>query len=231
MKVLKKLTAIFIAATMFMIGSIGILPKDAVREFIFSASAADSDIVASGECGAHGGDNLTWTLDSEGTLTISGEGDMCEYYATDARKWHHSSQSITRVQITNGVTSIGRYAFFHFTSLISITIPDSVTGISNYTFEGCTSLTSITIPDGVKSIGYNTFQSCSKLESIIIPDSVTSIGRGAFSDTPWLENKQKENPLVVINGILIDGDACAGDVIIPDNVTSIGKKHLKVINL
>ncbi|MDE7363315.1 MAG: leucine-rich repeat protein, partial [Ruminococcus sp.] len=38
----------------------------------------------------------------------------------------------------------------------------------------------------------------------------------------WLESKQKENPLVIVNGILIDGKTCSGDVIIPESVTSIG---------
>ena len=35
-------------------------------------------IIASGECGAQG-DNLTWTLDSDGVLTIIGSGDMKSY--------------------------------------------------------------------------------------------------------------------------------------------------------
>ena len=38
-----------------------------------AAFAADS-----GTCGAEG-DNLTWTLDDEGTLTISGAGAMADY--------------------------------------------------------------------------------------------------------------------------------------------------------
>lgn len=45
--------------------------------FCVSASAASS-----GRCGRHGNDlsdNLTWTLDDEGLLTITGTGDMYNY--------------------------------------------------------------------------------------------------------------------------------------------------------
>ena len=55
---------------------------------------------------------------------------------------------VKKVRIQDGVTSIGRAAFYHCTSLTSITIPNSVTSIGEYAFFGCTSLTSINIPEG-----------------------------------------------------------------------------------
>ena len=83
--------------------------------------------------------------------------------------------------IPNGITSIGRKAFYGCTSLSSITIPNSVTEIGNHAFDDCSSLTSITIPNSVTSIGYSAFSDCSSLTSITIPNSVTSIGSWAFS--------------------------------------------------
>ena len=59
------------------------------------------------------------------------------------------------------------------------------------------------------------------LTSVTIPSSVSFIGGYAFENTKWLENKQKEDPLVIINGILIDGTKCTGDVKIPDSVKDI----------
>ena len=45
---------------------------------VLATPALAADTVASGTCGAEG-DNLAWTLDSEGVLTISGTGAMADY--------------------------------------------------------------------------------------------------------------------------------------------------------
>ena len=79
-------------------------------------------------------------------------------------------------EIPNFVTSIGKSAFFNYSSLISITIPETVTSIGDRAFYKCSSLTSITIPNFVTEIGRDAFFNCSNLTSIIIPESVTYLG-------------------------------------------------------
>lgn len=130
-------------------------------------------------------------------------------------------KSLTDISIPSSVKTIGRNAFDHCVSLTNITIPDNVTSIGNYAFGHCVSLINITIPDNVTSIGDGAFYGCTSLTSITIPESVTSIGYRAFYETPWLENKREENPLVVVSGILIDGVTIEGDIIIPNGVISI----------
>ncbi len=130
--------------------------------------------------------------------------------------------SLTSINIPDSLTFINNGVFDGCTSLTSITIPDNVTSIGAWAFSGCSNLTSITIPDSVTGIGPAAFSGCSKLSNVTISDSVTSIGGDAFTDTPWIENKKSQSPLVVINHILIDGKTASGDVVIPDSVTSIG---------
>ena len=79
---------------------------------LLPATALAADIVASGTCGAEGdGSNLTWTLDSEGVLTISGSGDMYDYGFLNA-PWYGSRSRVKSAVIAEGVTSIGWYAFY-----------------------------------------------------------------------------------------------------------------------
>ena len=144
-------------------------------------------------------DNLTWKLDADGTLNISGTGAMKDYDYFDNRSPVYGNSSVKKVVIEDGVTSIGKYAFCNCTSLISITIPDSVTSIEFAAFNNCSSLTSITIPDSVTSIGKYAFEWCNKLSSITLSNNITSIGSSAFRGCTSLTS-----------------------ITIPDSVTSIG---------
>ena len=199
---------------------------------------------ASGTCG----DNLTWTLDGDGTLTISGTGAMKNYDPSNndtTAPWGKNCSLIKSVVISDGVTSIGDYAFSGCSnltsvtiphgvtsieicafsgcsSLTSVTIPDSVTSIGDYAFIGCSSLTSVTIPDGVTSIGERAFYGCSSLTSMTIPDSVTSIGDYVFCDCSSLTSVTIGNSVKSIGGCAFYKCSSLTSVTIPDSVTSIG---------
>ena len=200
---------------------------------LLPATALAADIVASGTCGAEGdGSNLTWTLDSEGVLTISGSGDMHDYVYSSP--WHENGNQIRSVLMENGVTGIGNFAFFECISLTSMTIPDSVTCIGNCAFKDCSSLASVTIPDSVASIGVYAFCGCTSLKSVTIPDSVTSIGDYAFGFCTsltgiWVDGGSSHY-FSDASGVLFNKDktvlaqcpgAFSGSYVIPDGVTSI----------
>ena len=199
---------------------------------LLPATALAADIVDSGTCGAEGdGSNLTWTLDSDGVLTISGSGDMHGYGPSGA-PWHGRVKSAV---IAEGVTSIGGFAFYDCTSLTSVTIPDSVTSIGANAFFDCTSLTSVTIPDSVTSIGVGAFASCTSLTGIWVAESNSHYSSDASG---VLFNKDKTTLVqcpgafaayTIPNSVTSIGDVAfsfctsLASVTIPDSVTSIGR--------
>ena len=103
-----------------------------------------------------------------------------EDYSWHEAPWYDYREAITALSLSNGVTSIGNYAFMYCTALTSVTISNSVMSIGYYAFSGCTALTSVTIPNSVTSISGAAFEHCSALTSVTIPDSVKSIGSEAF---------------------------------------------------
>ena len=178
----------------------------------------ETTIIDSGSCGT----NLTWELDSEYTLTISGEGEMEDYSLFSSAPWYSSYRtSIKEVVIEDGVTSIGNYAFHYCKVLTSITIPDGVTSFGGYAFRGCSSLTDISIPDSVTSIGNNAFRNCSSLTSISVPDGVTSIGGYAFRGCSSLTSISIPDGVTSIGNNAFYGCSSLTSISIPDGVTSI----------
>lgn len=170
-----------------------------------------ADIVASGYCGGEGdGKNLTWTLDSEGVLTISGLGKMKDYENDNKNRapWYSSRKSLKKLVLKSGITSIGDYAFFDCSNLTgdlkipsnvhsigenafgycsgfngSLTIENGVVEIKKYAFYHCKGFTgSLKIPNSVTYIGVYAFYDCAGFTGdLIIGDGVTTIERGAFS--------------------------------------------------
>ena len=158
----------------------------------------------SGACG----ENLIWTLDDDGALTISGTGAMENWRYGNEMPWNKNKKSIKLINIEKGVTTIGAYAFSdcnagnYLTTLDSVpyvSIPDSVIEIGKCAFDWCSHLTYVNIPNSVTTIGDSAFNACFNLRDINIPDSVTDIGNNAFSSCYSLTN-----------------------VSIPSSVTSIG---------
>ena len=129
-----------------------------------------NNIIASGNCGKDG-DNVTWTLDENELLTISGTGKIRDYNEINPSWWYYNTKLkyyIKHVVIEPNITHIGDGAFIGLNHLTSATIPDSVTDIGEWSFSGCTSLISIIIPDNVMNIGKGAFEGCN-IASIIIP--------------------------------------------------------------
>ncbi len=213
---------------------------------ITSNSNESNSIASSGNCGDS--DNLTWTLDEDGKLTISGTGKMFNYSVNLLPDWDASK--IKSVEIKDGVTSIGGYVFLKCENLADITIPNSVTEIGDYAFFRNKNLKSITIPDSVTTIGKNAFSACeglesinipsnitklemyvfsycSNLESVTIPDKVKSIGEHAFYKCSKISNITIPSSVTTIEKSAFEECTNLNSITIPSSVTSIGNDVFK----
>lgn len=168
----------------------------------FGVSAAEVD---GGSCG----NDVTWSLDDTGVLTISGKDKMRDCDKTDA-PWLIYADQVTTIVIEPGVTYLGKEAFRGMTAVTSISIPDTVISCGQYTFSDCTALTEAVVPgsltqmpnrmfenctalknfvleEGVESISLNCFRGCTALTTLSFPESLTTIEGFAFSDCDGLE--------------------------------------------
>ena len=152
-----------------------------------TAAFADDSVVAGGTFGANG-DNLEWTLDNNGTLTISGSGAMADYDSYYNQPWAGQRDNIKHLVVENGVTSIGNNAFRYCTNLIDADMSKALSLRSISTsFWGCEKLNNVKLNEGLKEIGGSAFSICTKLKSIHIPSTVTAIGGWCFQQCDILE--------------------------------------------
>ena len=171
----------------------------------------DVDYVASGECG----ENLTWTLDEDGVLTVYGEGRISDYIFSEilyeegeagieramqedtifqthsideVAPWFFLRNDIKEIVIKDDITEVGSMPFAYCENCETVKLPESVKAIGENTFWGCKSLSEVNLPEGMTVIGYGAFDDCDSLESVQIPDSIYSLGNDLFSGCDNIKN-------------------------------------------
>ncbi len=140
------------------------------------------------------GENLEWTLE-EGVLTISGTGEMT------ATPWEDQKDSIEKVVIGKGVTSILDGAFVQYTNLVEFIVDEENTAYSS--LEGglfnkdktefvrfpCGSpLEEYHLPLSVNKIGDEAFAYCKNIVKATNGGSITSLGERSFYDCDKLNS-------------------------------------------
>jgi hypothetical protein len=156
------------------------------------------------------------------------------------------NNTITKIIIPDGTTTIGTYAFYNFTNLLSVKIPESVKTIGNYAFSDCTSLNEVTIECNNLTTGSNSFYNCNNLTKLIIApgennkavneirklsysfteceilDGVTSIGINAFTSIK-ITSLTIPSSVTSIGEYAFSSCTSLASITIPDSVTSIGE--------
>lgn len=212
----------------------------------FSPFRAAAETV-SGECGAEGS-ALTWTLDDEGTLTVSGTGAMRDY------SLHYDGKTVlgrdaswsraVRLVVEDGVTALGNYAFHGMSGLTEAVLPESLTRIGTYAFWDCGADLVVSLPDEIRNFGFRAFlydpvarfgsETSLHLESFTDP-SFPGLAFSAVTEEGQFQgysarcrDKAMESARIPEGVIRLDLNAFAGcegltSVSLPDGLTAIGR--------
>lgn len=204
--------------------------------------------VSSGDCGA----SVNWNFDeSTGELTISGSGAMADYNNANNTPWVTFKDKIKKITVSDGVTTIGKYAFNSCSNVTEVSLPEGLTTIGFGSFDSCTSLKSITIPSTVKKFHDSPFFNCSSLEKITVSDAnnyFCSDNDGVIYSKDKTEliqypcGRQSANFSLPFTIITINKAAFAGaeklvNVIIPESTVTIdsmafyGCSSLKIVTI
>ena len=188
------------------------IQKETGNDALISADFhPESDFAVSGTCG----EALTWTLDKDGVLTISGTGAMYDWVWDSATgsanvPWGGYMDRIISVVIEDGVTSIGSFAFDLCPALTAVSIPDTVTWIGAWALAECDNLPDVTIPAGVTGIGVNAFAYCHGLMSFQVDPNNQS-----YSSVDGVLFDRQQTVLISFP------HGRSGEYRIPDSVTGI----------
>lgn len=190
---------------------------------------AQSDLLGSGMCG----ENVTWMLDPDGTFTVSGTGAM---YNKDSWEWDSLRDRIKVLEIREGVTGVGAYAFAECVNMEEISLSSTLQYIGSSAFSNCNRLTSVTIPEGVTQVQDDTFAGCINLEKVTFPSTLQGIGYGAFNEcrrlqgvyitdlSAWCMIHYSSSSPFLYGGKLYCNGQLVTDLVVPQDVTQIGSR-------
>ena len=136
-----------------------------------------AEVVDSGTCGT----SAKWSLDSEGTLTISGTTESAQGSVTQKPWIDEYRENVHKVVVGPGIKTLRSYIFYSHGNLVSVEIADGVESIGEYAFDYCTSLKDVRLPVTLKKIDSNIFVDCTSLTSLHIPKAVEDIDYLAFA--------------------------------------------------
>ena len=183
------------------------------------SSADPPTIIDSGITG-----DVEWSLDSDGLLSITGNGEMADYSSGFANPWYtYGLTDIFSINVGEGVTHVGNFAFQYCQVAATATLPDGLISIGDRSFEQCQKLLTINLPESLTSIGKAAFNGCIKLESaIVIPDGITSLPDTVFNGCASIKSITLPEGLTTIGFNTFGNCKSLQSITLPEGLTSIG---------
>lgn len=212
---MKRILSIFLALVL----ALGALPT--------AAFAADETIVASGDDGS-----IHWVLDDQGTLTVSGQGRVPNYYSGSGAPWKAGDlkAQIKKLVVEEGITYLGQFAFSDCVNLTAVSLPSTLEEIGQQVFQRCSGLLSVDIPDSVHAIGKWPFEGCTSLQSAHLPAGIGThsdvskriLPEGLFNGCTSLAAVNVPDGVTVIGPLAFCNCAALESIDLPNTVTSLG---------
>ena len=207
----KRLVSLLLAISMIL----SLMPVSAVTAFAEGESSGAAKIIANGNCGAdEGGENLKWTLDNNGVLTITGMGAMKDYTWDENVRldWYVSyKEDIRSVVLDNRITHIGNYAF------------DKCTNIESVRYTGYTGNAGVALPESVTTIGVHAFSDTGVTGTLKLPEHLTEIDSSAFYHCRKLNGELKlPDTVKEIGGFAFHSCGFTGKLELPASLENIG---------
>ena len=222
---MKKRILSILLAVLMLLSAVPLGMVDTAYAAETSGVAAQSYYVAGGQCG----DDLTWTLDSSGTLTISGTGPMYNYSLWDnpwcdiALRSSGISTRVVNAVVSSGVTALGERALADCGSMVSVSLPETLLTVGESCFMSSDALRSITIPNSVRSIGLGAFTACKNLSRVTLGRGLQRIGGQAFKECSSLSSIVIPEGVTAIEYSTFEDCSNLMEITIPRTVTSIGR--------
>lgn len=206
----KRFVSLLLAISMIF----SLMPVSAVTAFAEDENSGAVKIIAKGNCGAdEGGENLKWTLDNNGVLTISGSGAMKDYTWDENVRldWYVRKKDIRSVVLDNRITHIGNYAF------------DKCTNIESVRYTGYTGNAGIALPEKVTTIGVHAFSDTGVTGTLKLPEHLTEIDSLAFYHCGKLNGELKlPDTVKEIGGFAFNSCGFTGKLELPASLEKIG---------
>lgn len=171
----------------------------------------DGTLLSSGTCGK----SLNWILSEDGTLRITGTGNM------DADPTWPKEQ-IVKVVVGKGATSISAKAFMDCTNLTTISLPETLRTIGTCAFYGCSNLDGVTLPSSLTAIGTSAFAECTALTSVAIPSGVTTVNMEAFKNCKSLTEVTVAAGVQKIEDNVFEGCENLESILLPSSLKTLG---------
>lgn len=168
------------------------------------------------------GDYVIRLVVSEGTMSF-GSGDSANSIlgaTTNSNRAYRTM--LTKVEIGEGVTNLGAYAFEYCFALEMCSIPKGVTGVGTYVFGYCISLKHVTFPKGFTGYSTYTLRDCSGLSTVSLPQGAASFSTGVFYYCTGLSHINIPETAKSLGVYFLQYCSALGSLTVPSSITSFG---------